>query len=59
VVTFLILVFSEITPKVVGAGNADRLAPTVSYFLAPLLRLFQPVVWFVNLFVEAILVLTG
>jgi Mg2+/Co2+ transporter CorB len=58
VVTFLILVFSEITPKVVGAGNADRLAPTVSYFLAPLLRLFQPVVWFVNLFVEAILVLT-
>lgn len=57
-VTFLILVFSEITPKVVGAGNADRLAPAVSYLLAPLLRLFQPVVWFVNLFVEALLVVT-
>lgn len=57
-VTFLILVFAEITPKVVGAGNADRLAPAVSFLLAPLLRLFQPVVWFVNLFVETLLVLT-
>lgn len=57
-VTFLILVFAEITPKVVGAGNADRLAPTVGFLLAPLLRLFQPVVWFVNLFVEALLALT-
>jgi Mg2+/Co2+ transporter CorB len=57
-VTFLILVFAEITPKVVGASNADRLAPAVSFILAPLLRLFQPVVWFVNLFVKALLFLT-
>jgi Mg2+/Co2+ transporter CorB len=57
-VTFLILVFAEITPKVVGAGNADRLAPAISFILAPLLRLFQPVVWFVNLFVKALLFLT-
>lgn len=57
-VTFLILVFSEITPKVVGAGNADRLAPAVSFLLTPLLRLFQPLVWFVNLFVETLLILT-
>lgn len=57
-VTFLILIFAEITPKVVGAGNADRLAPAVSFLLTPLLRLFQPVVWFVNLFVEALLALT-
>jgi len=57
-VTFLILVFAEVTPKVIGAGNADRLAPTVSFILSPLLRLFQPVVWFVNLFVRALLFLT-
>jgi len=55
VVTFLILVFSEITPKVVGAAYADRLAPLVSYALAPLLRFTRPVVWFVNLFVQALL----
>ena len=57
-VTFLILVFAEITPKVIGAGNADRLAPAISFILSPLLRLFQPVVWFVNLFVGALLFLT-
>ena len=54
-VTFLILVFSEITPKVVGAAYADRLASLVSYVLAPLLRFLRPVVWFVNLFVQALL----
>jgi Mg2+/Co2+ transporter CorB len=59
VVTFLILVFAEITPKVIGASRADRLAPAVSFLLAPLLRLFQPVVWFVNLFVSGLLGITG
>jgi magnesium and cobalt exporter, CNNM family len=55
VVTFLILVFSEITPKVVGAAHADRLAPFVSFFLTPLLRALRPIVWFVNLFVQGLL----
>jgi len=55
VITFLILVFSEITPKVVGAAHADRLAPLVSFFLAPLLRALRPIVWFVNLFVQGLL----
>ncbi|HEX6794643.1 MAG TPA: CNNM domain-containing protein [Casimicrobiaceae bacterium] len=54
-VTFLILVFSEITPKVVGAAYADRLAPLVSFVLTPLLRFTRPVVWFVNLFVQGLL----
>lgn len=57
-VTFLILVFSEITPKVIGATYADRLAPTASFVLAPMLRLLYPVVWFVNLFVNGLLVLS-
>lgn len=54
-VTFLILVFSEITPKVVGANHADRLAPAVSYVLSPLLRASYVVVAFLNLFVSGIL----
>jgi Mg2+/Co2+ transporter CorB len=53
--TFLILVFSEITPKVIGAHHADRLALIVSYPLTFLLRITYPAVWFVNLFVSAIL----
>jgi Mg2+/Co2+ transporter CorB len=55
-VTFAILVVSEITPKVIGAAHADRLAPYVSYALTPLLR--PPVTWivgFVNLFVQGVL----
>jgi Mg2+/Co2+ transporter CorB len=54
-VTFLILVFAEITPKVIGATHADRIAPMVSFVLTPLLRALQPVVWFVNLFVQMLL----
>jgi Mg2+/Co2+ transporter CorB len=57
-VTFLILVFSEITPKVIGAGYANTLAPVAAFVLAPLLRLFYPVVWTVNLFVAALLKIT-
>jgi len=55
VVTFLILVFSEVTPKVIGASYADRIAPGASFVLAPLLKLSYPAVWFVNLFVQALL----
>ncbi len=52
-VTFLILVFSEVTPKVIGATYADRVVPVVSYPLAALLRLASPAIWFINLFVRA------
>lgn len=54
-VTFAILVFSEITPKVIGAAYADKIAFPVSFVLRPLLALAYPVVWFVNLFVQALL----
>ncbi|HEY8242417.1 MAG TPA: CNNM domain-containing protein [Casimicrobiaceae bacterium] len=54
-ITFLILVFSEVTPKVVGAAYADRLAPMVALALAPLLKIAKPAVWFVNLFVQGLL----
>ncbi len=56
-VTFLILVFAEITPKVIAAAHAERIAFAVSYVLTPLLSLLYPVVWFVNLFVSALLAL--
>jgi Mg2+/Co2+ transporter CorB len=54
-VTFAILVFSEITPKVIAAAHPERIALASSYVLTPLLKLFYPVVWFVNLFVQALL----
>ena len=52
---FAILVFSEITPKVIGAAYPERIALPSSYILTPLLKLLRPVVWFVNLFVQTLL----
>ena len=54
-VTFAILVFSEITPKVIAAAYPEKLAIFCSYILYPLLKLLYPVVWFINLFVEGLL----
>jgi Mg2+/Co2+ transporter CorB len=56
-VTFAILVFSEITPKVIGANHADRLAPFVAYPLTGLLRGTYFAVWFINLFSRGLLAL--
>jgi Mg2+/Co2+ transporter CorB len=53
--TFLILVFSEVTPKVLGASHPERIAYPAAYVLMPMLKLTYPVVWFVNLFVQGIL----
>ncbi|MGH8734308.1 MAG: CNNM domain-containing protein, partial [Burkholderiales bacterium] len=54
-ISFLIIVFAEITPKVIGAAYAERIALPASYILKPLLRILYPVVWFVNLFVAPLL----
>jgi len=54
-VTFCQLVFSEMTPKVIGATYPDWLTPRISFVLMPLARLAAPAIWFVNLFVRPIL----
>ena len=54
-VTFAILVFGEISPKVIAATYPEKLALASSYLLYPLLKLVYPLVWFVNLFVGAFL----
>lgn len=56
-VTFAILIFSEITPKVIAAAYPERIALFASYILTPLLKIFYPVVWFINLFVTGLLML--
>jgi len=43
-ITFIILVFSEIMPKVIAASYPERIALPSSYILAPLNKLFYPVV---------------
>ena len=54
-VTLAILIFSEITPKVIGATYPERIAFPAAYVLSPLLKLVYPIVWFINLFVRGLL----
>src|SRR5205823_10392466 len=49
VISFLIIVFSEITPKVIGATHPERTALLLSYPLKISLRILDPAAWFVNL----------
>jgi Mg2+/Co2+ transporter CorB len=58
-VSFLIVVFAEITPKVIGATFPERIALPLSYVLGPVQRLLQPGVWVVNLFVRPLLLMAG
>ena len=53
ILTFAILVFSEISPKVIAAAHPEKFAFKCSYVLYPLLWLFNPFVSFVNFFVKA------
>ncbi|MGF6974538.1 Mg2+/Co2+ transporter CorB [Paraburkholderia sp. JPY465] len=55
IVAFLIIVFAEITPKIVGATFPEKIALPASLLIAPLMRIARPVIWFVNLFATGIL----
>jgi Mg2+/Co2+ transporter CorB len=54
-VAFLLIVFAEIAPKVIGATYPERISLGTSVVLRPLMKLAKPAIWFVNLFVSSIL----
>lgn len=54
-VSLLILVFAEITPKVIGAGSPDRISVFSAYALGPILRLSDPLISAINLLVIGLL----
>jgi len=55
VVAFLLIVFAEISPKVIGASYPERISLGSSLVLKPLMSVARPVIWFVNLFVNGFL----
>jgi Mg2+/Co2+ transporter CorB len=55
VVALAIIVFCEITPKVIGATFPENIALPSSYVLNFLMKLASPAVWFVNLLVGRLL----
>ena len=54
-IAFVILVFSEIMPKVIAASHPERVALPASYLLVPLVTLFHPVVSIATAIVRGLL----
>jgi len=59
VVGLVLIVFSEITPKVIGATHPESTALLLSLPLKITLRLLDPLAWFINLFARPLLRLVG
>ena len=53
--TLVILIFAEVTPKTIAALYPEKIAFPASLILLPLLKLLHPVVWFVNGITNAML----
>jgi Mg2+/Co2+ transporter CorB len=54
-VAFLLIVFAEISPKVIGATYPEKISLASSLVLKWMMSAAKPVIWFVNLFVSSIL----
>jgi Mg2+/Co2+ transporter CorB len=59
VLTFVILIFAEVTPKTLAALHPERFALPSSLVLSPLLKLLYPLVWLINQFTTGIFRLLG
>lgn len=57
--TLIILIFAEITPKTVAALHPEKVAFPASAVLVPLLKLLFPVVWAINHITNGLLKLIG
>lgn len=59
VAAFVLIVFAEITPKIIGASRPEPIAMAASFFLSPLITAARPLVIIVNSFVSGLLRLLG
>ncbi len=57
--TLVVLIFSEVTPKTLAAIKPEALAFPAAWIYTPLLKLFYPVVWLVNLIANLFLRIFG
>ena len=59
VLTLVILIFAEVTPKTLAALHPEVLAYPAAYVYTPLLKVMHPVVWSVNIITNNLLRLLG
>lgn len=57
--TFIILIFAEVTPKTLAALHPEKIAFPAALLLTPLLKLSYPLVWVVNGITNGLLKLFG
>ena len=57
--TFVMLVFSEIFPKTVAAMHPEKVGLFSSHILSLLLKVFYPLVWFMNIFTKTLMRIVG
>ncbi len=57
--TVVILLFAEVTPKTLAALHPERIAFPAAYVYTPLLKVMYPFVWVVNLIANGLLKLLG
>ncbi|EAT11556.1 putative Mg2+ and Co2+ transporter CorB [Oceanobacter sp. RED65] len=57
--TLVVLIFAEVTPKTIAANHPEKVAYPFSYLLRPLLFLLMPFVYVVNTIANFLIRLTG
>ncbi|HEY9197796.1 MAG TPA: CNNM domain-containing protein, partial [Gammaproteobacteria bacterium] len=57
--TLVVLIFSEVAPKTLGAMHPERIAFPAAFIYVPLLKLLYPLVWAVNKVANGLLGLMG
>ncbi|HHS84176.1 MAG TPA: HlyC/CorC family transporter [Gammaproteobacteria bacterium] len=57
--TLVILIFAEVTPKTLAALHPERFAFPATFILGPLLRLLYPIVWIISLITKGLMTLLG
>lgn len=59
ILTIVVLVFAEVTPKTLAAMHPEKFALPATLVIEPLLRILYPFVWFVNLSSKLIFKILG
>ena len=59
ILTLVILIFSEVTPKTLAALHPELVAYPAAYIYTPLLKVLQPVVWSVNIVTNNLIRMLG
>ncbi len=59
ILTLMLLVFAEVTPKTIAALKSEQIALPASYIYVVLLKVAYPLVWLINLFANTVVRLVG